>query len=150
MRILASGPWLPRWSRRPEVFSLALAAAAALALLSALSRPEAAAPLRPARGDWPMAAGDYANTRFSDLAQITTENVKDLKESWTFVTGLTRGQEAAPVVVGGTMYVVLPFPNDLYAFDLTKPGKPKCKYEPKPAPFAKGVACCDYVNRGAA
>src|SRR4051794_10354135 len=143
-------PWFVRWSRRPAV-PLLVGALTACVLLTVLApRPEAAAPALPGGGDWPMAAGDYANTRFSGLAQITKDNVKDLKESWTFVTGLTRGQEAAPIVVGETMYVVMPFPNVLYAFDLNKPGKPKWKYEPKPAPFAKGVACCDYVNRGAA
>jgi glucose dehydrogenase len=62
-----------------------------------------------------------------------------------------RGQEAAPLVVGSTMYVVTPYPNILYALDLTKPGAPaKWKYEPKPLAAAQGVACCDVVNRGAA
>ena len=98
-----------------------------------------------------MAAKDYANTRFSPLDQITTETVKHLRPAWTFDTGIHRGQEAAPVVVGDTMYVVTPWPNALYAFDLTKPGPAvRWKYEPKPSPFAKGVACCDLVNRGAA
>lgn len=106
----------------------------------------------PAAGaDWPMAAKDYANTRYSELDQITPENAKDLKRAWTFDTGIHRGQEAAPVVVGNTMYVVTPWPNALYAFDLTKPGPAvKWRYVPKTAPFAKGVACCDTVNRGAA
>ena len=49
------------------------------------------------------------------------------------------------------MYVVTPYPNILYALDLTKPGAPlKWKYEPKPSAAAQGVACCDVVNRGAA
>jgi glucose dehydrogenase len=49
------------------------------------------------------------------------------------------------------MYVVTPFPNYLYALDLTRPGAPmKWKYDPKPVSAAQGVACCDIVNRGAA
>ncbi|MBV8903824.1 MAG: PQQ-dependent dehydrogenase, methanol/ethanol family, partial [Acidobacteriia bacterium] len=49
-----------------------------------------------------------------------------------------------------TMYIVTPFPNTLYALDLTKPGAPiKWQYEPKPVTAAQGVACCDVVNRGA-
>jgi PQQ-dependent dehydrogenase (methanol/ethanol family) len=49
------------------------------------------------------------------------------------------------------MYIVTPYPNYLYALDLTQPGAPlKWKYEPKPAAAAQGVACCDHVNRGAA
>jgi PQQ-dependent dehydrogenase (methanol/ethanol family) len=63
---------------------------------------------------------------------------------------VNRGQEAAPIVVNNTMYVVTPYPNILYALDLTQAGAPlKWKYEPAPAASAQGVACCDYVNRGA-
>ncbi|HEY7614749.1 MAG TPA: methanol/ethanol family PQQ-dependent dehydrogenase [Gemmatimonadales bacterium] len=103
-----------------------------------------------AGGEWPMAAGDYANTRFSGLDQITADNVGRLQASWTFSTGVLRGQEAAPIVVGRTMYVVTPFPNILHALDLTNPGSTRWSYEPKPASAAQGVACCDVVNRGAA
>jgi PQQ-dependent dehydrogenase (methanol/ethanol family) len=47
------------------------------------------------------------------------------------------------------MYVVTPFPNYVYALDLSKPGAPqKWKYQPHPEPAAQGVACCDVVNRG--
>jgi PQQ-dependent dehydrogenase (methanol/ethanol family) len=101
-------------------------------------------------GEWPMVAGDYANTRFSSLNQITAANVGRLQVSWTFSTGVLRGQEAAPIVVGQTMYVVTPFPNILHALDLTNPGATRWSYEPKPASAAQGVACCDVVNRGAA
>jgi lanthanide-dependent methanol dehydrogenase len=102
-------------------------------------------------GDWPMAARDYASTRYSPLADVDTQTVKGLKVAWTFSTGLERGHEAAPLVVGNTMYVVTPYPNVLYAFDLTQPGATvKWRYEPRPDPAAQGVACCDVVNRGAA
>src|SRR5437763_8346453 len=102
-------------------------------------------------GQWIMAAKNYASTRYSTLDQINTGNVKNLKLAFTFSTGLTRGHEAAPLVVNNTMYVVTPWPNLLYALDLTKPGAPvKWEYEPKPSPTSQGVACCDVVNRGAA
>jgi PQQ-dependent dehydrogenase (methanol/ethanol family) len=101
-------------------------------------------------GEWPMAAGDYANTRYSGLNQITADNVARLQVSWTFSTGVLRGQEAAPIVAGQTMYVVTPFPNILHALDLTHPGATRWSYEPKPLSAAQGVACCDVVNRGAA
>ena len=98
-----------------------------------------------------MAAKDYANTRYSALRQITADNVKDLKPVITFSTGVLRGHEAAPIVVDGTMYIVTPYPNYLYALDLTKPGAPtKWKFEPNPKASSQGVACCDVVNRGAA
>jgi PQQ-dependent dehydrogenase (methanol/ethanol family) len=102
-------------------------------------------------GQWVMPAKNYASTRFSGLQQITTGNVRNLKLAWTFSTGVLNGHEAAPLVVGGTMYVVTPFPNNLYALDLTQPGAPaKWVYKPRPDPAAQGVACCDVVNRGAA
>lgn len=100
-------------------------------------------------GQWTMPAKNYASTRYSGLDEINTGNVKHLKAAWTFSTGVNRGQEAAPIVAGNTMYVVSPYPNILYALDLTRPGSLKWKYEPHPSAAAQGVACCDVVNRGA-
>ena len=54
---------------------------------------------------------DYANTRYSDLAQIDAGNVSRLKVAWTFSTGVLRGHEGAPIVVGHRMFVRTPFPN---------------------------------------
>jgi len=101
-------------------------------------------------GTWTMPAKNYASTRYSSLAQITTENVKNLHVAFTFSTGVLRGHEAAPLVVNQTMYVVTPYPNTLFALDLARPDAPlKWRYEPKPLAAAQGVACCDVVNRGA-
>ena len=100
-------------------------------------------------GEWRMPAKDYASRRFSGLSQITTENAATLKLAWTFSTGVNRGHEAAPLVVGTTMYVVSPFPNVLYALDV-RDGSQKWAYHPEPQRAAQGVACCDVVNRGAA
>ena len=100
-------------------------------------------------GEWRMPAKDYASRRFSGLSQITTANAASLKLAWTFSTAVNRGHEAAPLVVGGTMYVVAPFPNILYALD-TRDGSKKWEYRPEPQRAAQGVACCDVVNRGAA
>ena len=98
-----------------------------------------------------MAPKNYANTRFSAQTEINSSNIKQLKLAWTFSTGLSRGEEAAPLVVNSTMYVVTPWPNLLYALDLTKPGAPrKWTYSPNTAASAQGQACCDVVNRGAA
>jgi lanthanide-dependent methanol dehydrogenase len=101
-------------------------------------------------GQWVRPAKDYASTRYSTLNEITTQNANGLKVAFTFSTGLTHGHEAAPLVVNNTMYIVTPWPNKLYALDLTKPGAPqRWVYEPKPTPASQGVACCDVVNRGA-
>ena len=102
-------------------------------------------------GDWPMAARDYASTRFSPLDDISSTNVATLKLAYTFSTGVLRGHEAAPIVVAGTMFIVTPYPNVVYALDLSRPGAPlRWRFEPKPEAFAQGVACCDVVNRGLA
>jgi lanthanide-dependent methanol dehydrogenase len=102
-------------------------------------------------GQWVMAAKDYSSTRFSGLTDINTGNVATLQLAWSFSTGVLHGHEAAPLVVGDTMYVVTPYPNILYALDLGEnPGAVRWKYEPKPLRAAQGVACCDVVNRGAA
>jgi PQQ-dependent dehydrogenase (methanol/ethanol family) len=90
-------------------------------------------------------------TRFSNVSEINTENVKSLKVAWTFSTGVLRGHEGGPLVVGSTMYVHTPFPNIVYALDLTKEGAPiKWKYVPKQDETVIPIACCDTVNRGVA
>ena len=104
----------------------------------------------PDDGNWTMPGKDYASTRFSALNQVTPANVGKLQVAFTFSTGTTEGFEAPPLVVNNTMYVVAPWPNNVFALDLTKPGAPaKWTYQPKPAAAAKGVACCGPVNRGA-
>lgn len=106
--------------------------------------------LRADDGQWVRPSKDYQGTRFSALREIDTSNVGRLRVVATFSTGTDRGLEAAPIVAGNTMYIVTPFPNAVYALDLTKPGLPlEWSYDPKPALAAQGVACCDAVNRGA-
>src|SRR3954467_1116458 len=51
-------------------------------------------------GQWLMAAKDYANTRYSALKEITTENASHLQLAWSFSTGIPHGHEAAPLIVG--------------------------------------------------
>ena len=84
---------------------------------------------------WTMPNKNYASTRYSSLNGINTENVKNLKAAWTFSTGVLRGHEGGPLVIGNTMYVHTPFPDIVYALDLTKEGAPiKWKYVPKQDP----------------
>ena len=84
--------------------------------------------------NWVMPAGDYANTRYSKLNQITADNVGKLQVAWTFSTGVLRGHEGAPLVIDGTMYVHTPFPNTVYALDLNDNGSIKWAYQPKQDP----------------
>jgi PQQ-dependent dehydrogenase (methanol/ethanol family) len=106
--------------------------------------------LPPDDGQWLHPAKDYANTRFSSLDQIDVHNAANLRLAFAFSTGLSKGHEAAPLVVGSTMYIATPYPNYLYALRLEKSAATvKWIYKPNPDPAAQGVACCDVVNRGA-
>jgi PQQ-dependent dehydrogenase (methanol/ethanol family) len=101
-------------------------------------------------GQWPSAAHDMANTRYTTLDQITPGNASQLTLAWTYDTGSDKGHEAAPLVIGAMMYVVTPFPNRLIALDLARGGAVRWQSEPPHDNAANGVACCDVVNRGAA
>ncbi|TPE52140.1 methanol/ethanol family PQQ-dependent dehydrogenase [Amaricoccus solimangrovi] len=128
----------------------ALPAAAALMLSGSLGA-FANESTQEAIGDaknWAIQTGDYANHRYSTLDQITKDNVKDLRPAWTFSTGVLRGHEGSPLVIGDVMYVHAPFPNTVYALDLNNDGKILWKYEPQQDPNVIGVMCCDTVNRG--
>jgi glucose dehydrogenase len=101
--------------------------------------------------NWVMPAGNYANHRYSELAQINKDNVADLNMAWSFSTGVLRGHEGNSLVIDGTMYVHTAFPNIVYALDLNNDGAIKWKYEPKQNyDETVPVMCCDTVNRGLA
>ncbi len=118
-----------------------------LRLLAALALLGAPA----ARADEPvLQTVDAANTRFSPLTQIDAGNVSRLKVAWTFSTGVLRGHEGAPLVVGSVMYVHTPFPNTIYALDLAHDGKILWRYAPRQDPTVMAVMCCDTVHRGLA
>ena len=106
---------------------------------------------KPGPGDWPLPGRDPQGTRYSPLDQINTSNAGKLQVAWTFSTGLVRGHEGQPLVVGNTMYVVTPYPNKVFALTLNKSGGATLKwaYTPPTAPASQGEACCDVVNRGA-
>jgi len=99
---------------------------------------------------WSIQTGDYANTRYSELKEINRHNVKRIAPAWTFSTGVLRGHEGSPLVIGDIMYVHTPFPNIVYALDLNNDGAIIWKYEPKQDPDVIPVMCCDTVNRGLA
>ena len=98
---------------------------------------------------WVMPAKNYDSTRFSGLKQVNASNASQLRIAWEFSVGSNHGQEAAPIVVGDTMYVVGAYPNEVFALNATT-GDLKWKYSPRVDPSAQGVACCDLINRGGA
>src|SRR5882724_3702643 len=99
--------------------------------------------------NWAMQAGDMYNQRYSKLNQINTGNVGKMQVAWTFSTGVLRGHEGSPLVIGDTMYLHTPFPNNVFAIELGTQ-KIKWKYEPKQDPAVIPQMCCDTVNRGLA
>ncbi|KAB2940672.1 MAG: methanol/ethanol family PQQ-dependent dehydrogenase [Hyphomicrobium sp.] len=98
--------------------------------------------------NWASQSGSYNAHRYSKLDQINTKNVGDLKVAWTFSTGVLRGHEGSPLVIGDVMYLHTPFPNIVFALDLNDENKIIWRYEPKQDPSVIGVMCCDTVNRG--
>lgn len=100
--------------------------------------------------NWAIQTGDYANTRYSKLNKITKDNVKNLQVAWSFSTGVLRGHEGGPLIIGDVMYVHAPYPNTVFALDLNNDGKILWKYEPKQDSNVIPIMCCDTVNRGVA
>ncbi len=99
--------------------------------------------------NWAMQAGDMQNHRYSPLKQINKGNVGKMQVAWMFSTGVLRGHEGSPLVIGDTMYLVSPFPNKVFALDLDTQ-KIKWRYEPKQDAAVIPQMCCDTVNRGLA
>jgi len=62
-------------------------------------------------GQWTMPAKNYASTRFAAADEINTGNVGKLQVAFTFSTGIAKGHQATPLLVGGTMNIVTPFPH---------------------------------------
>ncbi|MEY4767868.1 MAG: hypothetical protein RL637_507 [Pseudomonadota bacterium] len=98
--------------------------------------------------NWATALGNYAGTRYSELKQITTENVKNLQPAWSFSTGILRGHEGGPLVINDVVFIHTPFPNTVYALD-QKTHAVIWEYTPQQdADATIPVMCCDTVNRG--
>jgi lanthanide-dependent methanol dehydrogenase len=126
----------------------AVLAAAAVISTSALADADLDAKIADS-ANWAAQAGDYANHRHSSLKQISDNNVGKLQVAWTMSTGVLRGHEGSPLVIGDMMYIHTPFPNNVYAVSL-KDQTFKWKYEPKQDADVVPVMCCDTVNRGLA
>jgi len=126
----------------------AVLAAAAVISTSALADADLDAKIADS-ANWAVQAGDYSNHRHSGLKQISDNNVGKLQVAWTMSTGVLRGHEGSPLVIGDTMYIHTPFPNNVYAVSL-KDQTFRWKYEPKQDADVVPVMCCDTVNRGLA
>jgi quinoprotein glucose dehydrogenase len=59
--------------------------------------------------DWPSYNRDLAGTRYSPLRQVSTTNVDELRQAWSYPLGTaasaaTNGSELTPLVVDGVLY----------------------------------------------
>ncbi|CAA0099126.1 Methanol dehydrogenase [cytochrome c] subunit 1 [Starkeya nomas] len=137
-----------------SVSALSVAAAMATALGLGAMAPAVAndklVELSKSTDNWPMTGKNYSANNYSEANQINKQNVKQLRPSWSFSTGVLSGHEGTPLVVDGVMYIHSPFPNTTFAVGLDDPGKILWQHKPKQNPTARAVACCDVVNRGLA
>ena len=132
---------------RTSVFAFSLLATAGLA--SPVLANESATQAASDPNNWAMQRADYSATGYSKLDQINTKNVGTMKAAWTFSTGVLRGHEGSPLVIGSTMWLHTAFPNIIYSLNLDgDPYTINWKYEPKQDPSVIPVMCCDTVNRG--
>ncbi len=86
--------------------------------------------------------------RYSPLAKVNVDTVKDLVPVWAFSFGgeKQRGQQSQPLIYDGKMYVTGSY-SRIYALD-AKTGAKLWKYEHR---LPEGIMpCCDVINRGAA
>tara|TARA_B110000503_G_scaffold4734_1_gene6263 strand:- start:1609 stop:3354 length:1746 start_codon:yes stop_codon:yes gene_type:complete len=96
--------------------------------------------------DWSSYGQDLTNQRYSRLDQINNTNVKDLKLSWQYQTGIKATFQSTPIVQSGVMYISLPY-NHIIAMN-AKTGKVIWRYEHDRNRNWK--MCCGPTNRGVA
>src|SRR5689334_2227082 len=133
---------------RTTVLGLAILASAGFTTLAANADSELDSAMKNS-ANWASQSGGYDNHRYSTLSQINAGNVKNLQVAWTMSTGVLRGHEGSPLVIGDTMYIHTPFPNNVTAVSL-KDQTFLWQYQPKQEDQVVSVMCCDTVNRGLA
>ena len=127
-----------------------IALGAAVALPGVVSANDEVMALSQDPNNWVMWGRTYDGQRYSPLNQINSENVGDLQVAWTFSTGVLRGHEGGPLVIGDTMWVHTPFPNKVFSINIADQSI-NWIYEPKQdAAETVPVMCCDTVYRGLA
>ena len=136
--------------KRLFTFVASLALGAAVAVPSAVSANDEVMALSQDANNWAMWGRTYDGSRYSPLNQINKDNVGNLQVAWTFSTGVLRGHEGGPLVIGDTMWVHTPFPNKVFSINLADQSI-NWIYSPKQdAAATVPVMCCDTVYRGLA
>ena len=96
--------------------------------------------------NWLTHSGTVLSQRYSTLAEITPDNVRNLELKWVFQARSFEKFEATPLVVDGVLYTVQQ-PNDIVALDAAT-GRVFWTYNYTPSTLAR--PCCGRVNRGVA
>ena len=136
--------------RKLLMFIASTTLGAAVALPGVVSANDEVMALSQDANNWAMWGRTYDGQRYSPLDQINKENVGGLQVAWTFSTGVLRGHEGGPLVIGDTMWVHTPFPNKVFSINLADQSI-NWIYEPKQnAAETVPVMCCDTVYRGLA
>ncbi|MDE2477196.1 MAG: PQQ-binding-like beta-propeller repeat protein, partial [Alphaproteobacteria bacterium] len=106
---------------------------------------------QPASREWLHVGGDWSNSRYSTLTQITRDNVKTLKGAWVTHLGSGLGAkyslETTPIVKDGVMYVTTGN-DDVFALD-AKTGALIWQHKSGIDQNISTV-CCGWDNRGVA
>ena len=115
--------------------------------IAPLPRPSSPAP----ETEWPTHGLDLAETRFSPLDQIDSDNVTRLGVAWSWEIPRTGARlEATPLIADGVMYATGP-KSFVYALD-ARTGEEIWHWDPAIPDEAEGgpSVCCGDVNRGVA
>jgi alcohol dehydrogenase (cytochrome c) len=131
-----------------RIFLVLMAVALTLSPISA----RAQADLRtPAGKEWLTIGGDWHNTRYSTLKQISSQNAKDLKAAWVVHLGSGLGQkysmEGTPIVKDGVMYFASGN-DDVFALD-ARTGSLIWEHLSH-IDQSISTVCCGWDNRGVA
>ena len=129
---------------------------ALLGALAACTTPDAAVRVDDARlidadkdsANWLTYGRTYNEQRFSPLRQISDVTVGQLGLAWSQELPTSRGLEATPIVLDGTLYTTSSW-SVVYAFDAAS-GRQLWRFDPKVDRTRTRTVCCDVVNRGLA
>jgi len=95
--------------------------------------------------DWSKYGNNYSNHRFSNLKQITTDNVDQLELAWSYKTGIKKTFQTSPIVVDGVMFITTPM-NDVISLHADN-GQEIWRYKHD---LQGDKFCCGPANRGPA